>query len=176
MATGRAGRCVNRVCRWALRWLRVLASWLLRARILVALTLMVVAIWTGLVLSHDRNTTLDTFILGEIATVFTLACLVFLLGTQVWTLRGTGQFLTYAGVAWWLGGVTLARLDVLDRNPEWVLDLARACFLVGGTALFTGLVLWLGRRFSRRFDRWLVRRERWYRRMVADLQLKDPHE
>lgn len=87
---------------------------------------------------------MDRVILAGIGIVFGLAAAIMLAGTPRWSARALGILytslatfvlygigLTYYG---WYRGVPL---------PNWVIDLGRSLFIVGGPMLAYGLLVWL---------------------------------
>lgn len=97
------------------------------------------------VLSFTPLTTkdeLDPVILLFIGILFSLCCLVMLLFTRRWTIRGLGVLAALLGdaVLYTTSGVNhYTRLG----QTAHLFDLARASFVVGGVLLAIGLVLWV---------------------------------
>lgn len=91
------------------------------------------------VASDARQEQIDDGILLYIASIYTVAVLVMLIHTRKWSTIGCGLLATMAGDA--LVYARASPLTVLDGAS--VLDLARSCFLVGGTYLIVGMVHWV---------------------------------
>ncbi len=82
----------------------------------------------------------DPHILTYIAVVYTIGVVVMIVWTRSWSLIGCGLLATMTGDAL-LYGRASDHLPV-PQGP-WVLDMVRACFLVGGTYLIVGLMIWV---------------------------------
>lgn len=82
----------------------------------------------------------DPGILVYITAVYTIGIAVMLWYTRQWSWIGCGLLATMTGDALVYG--RLSRIVPLPDAP-WVFDIARAAFVVGGTYLLIGLVLWV---------------------------------
>lgn len=98
-----------------------------------------------------ESTYTDPAILTYIAVVYTLGVGVMLWYTRKWNTIGCGLLATMTGDALLYGRVS-------DHLPypdgSWPLDLARACFVVGGSYLIVGIAIWIRdhRREQRELD------------------------
>lgn len=115
---------------------------------LVLFLVVVFAVWVVLQW-HDttRHDPVDIAILVLLGTLFTLSVAVMLIGTTAWSLRALGVFGTMAGDAIFystLGAGSWLRWPA----PEWLLDLARACFIVGAPLFFFACLRYLRERYN----------------------------
>lgn len=113
--------------------------------LLDALTLMLLT-W-GLLQFHDTtlNDPIDLIVVLLIGLTYSISGLVMLLGTKRWSARSMGLFLTAIGNATLWNSAAYNRL-IQPNNPsvpEPVLDLVRACYLVGGPLVLFGLGAWV---------------------------------
>jgi hypothetical protein len=82
----------------------------------------------------------DPLTLGYIAVIYTLAIVVMLIFTRRWNTIGLGLLATMTGDAL-LYGRASEHLPMPDG--AWVLDIARAAFIVGATYLAIGIAMWV---------------------------------
>lgn len=96
----------------------------------------------------------DKLVILGIASIFAAAAIVMAVSRRSWTFRGVGVFLTSIGTAVFYGELGYgdivgykivngrAQLPLSPGVSEAWLDVARACFLVGGPLLALGLIFW----------------------------------
>lgn len=82
----------------------------------------------------------DPGILVYITAVYTIGIAVMLWYTRQWSWIGCGLLATMTGDALVYGRLSQI-LPMMDE--PWGLDIARAAFVVGGTYLLFGLILWV---------------------------------
>lgn len=108
---------------------------------LAGMTALVAAGYVAFAVAGDaQQETVDAGILIYITSVYTLGIITMLAYTRSWSLIGCGLLATMTGDALLYG--RLSRHMPFPEGP-WALDLARSCFIVGGTYLVVGLVLWV---------------------------------
>ena len=88
----------------------------------------------------DTRAVIDPLILVYIATAYTIAVIIMLVYTRKWSLIGCALLATMTGDALLYGRLS-HHLPV--PGGDWVLDVIRACFVVGGTYLVIGLFQWV---------------------------------
>lgn len=91
------------------------------------------------VIDTETQARVDPLILTYIAAVYTLGIVVMLAWTRKWSTIGVGLLATMTGDA-----LLYARLSHIlpFPNGQWPLDIVRSCFIVGGSYLLVGMVLW----------------------------------
>ena len=87
-----------------------------------------------------ESTYTDPAILTYIAVVYTIGVAVMLWYTRRWNTIGCGLLATMTGDALLYGRVS-EHLPYPDA--AWPLDLARSCFVVGGSYLVIGIAAWV---------------------------------
>jgi hypothetical protein len=85
----------------------------------------------------------DPLTLTYIAVVYTFAIVVMLAVTRQWNTIGCGLLATMTGDALLYGR---ASEHLPMPSSPWVLDIARAAFIVGATYLVIGVVMWIVQR------------------------------
>ena len=103
----------------------------------------------------DRGTDIefiDHAITNGMPVVLGLAALVILISRSHWTLRGIGVFYITLASAFLLLALGHGR-RMGPGTTEFVADLSRACFIVGGPALLFGVLVWLWFWFRHRGER-----------------------
>lgn len=108
----------------------------------------VAGVWTAFHFHESkRDDPLDLAILGTIGAVSLAAALVMVAFTRTWSSRGVGVFLTTLATGILYTAATVARMwDA--ATPEWLIDLSRACYLVGGPLFAFGIAVWVWQRIS----------------------------
>lgn len=87
---------------------------------------------------------LDRWILTGIGAVFGLASVIMLAGTPRWSARTLGVLFTSLATFVLYGiGLTYYGWYQGQPIPNWLLDLGRALFVVGGPLLAYGLAVWV---------------------------------
>ncbi|MCC6596864.1 MAG: hypothetical protein IT477_10190 [Rhodanobacteraceae bacterium] len=86
---------------------------------------------------------IDNLIVSGIALIFALASVVMIAGTSRWSARALGLLLTSMGTAVLYGAAMYSRNVSHKPSPEWVVDLSRSLYVVGGPLLVYGLVVWM---------------------------------
>ncbi len=105
------------------------------------------AVWVGLQFHpQQRNDPIDMVTVIGIGVTMVSAVLVMVLFTRTWSSRGIGVLLTTLGTGVLYSAATYARLSDKSTTPEWLIDLARACYLVGAPLFLFGLAVWVWQR------------------------------
>lgn len=78
-----------------------------------------------------------------IAVIFAVASLVMILGTPQWSARALGLLLTSMGTSAVYSAGTYSRHFSHKPAPEWLIDLGRSLYIVGGPLLVYGLAMWV---------------------------------
>lgn len=86
---------------------------------------------------------IDNLIVLGIAVIFAVASLVMILGTSKWSARALGLLLTSMGTSAVYSAGTYSRHFSHNPAPEWLIDLGRSLYIVGGPLLVYGLAMWV---------------------------------
>src|SRR5436190_3564868 len=123
--------------------------------------------WTALQFHASGPTDrIDTVLLATIGVTFSGVALVMVTGTRHWSTRAVGAFLGVLGVAITFGTTAWVRefgpYLIVHRSdgrtyhagvpPEPMIDLARACLVVGGPLLLWGVIAWWRQRWTSHDD------------------------
>ena len=115
----------------------------------------ILLVWTILTkMPEGIKEHVDPYILIGIGVVYTVCLLVMLRFTERWTARGASIFSTLQGDAVLYLVFGMLAIGLAWQPGTW-LDLARACFVVGGPTLLVATLRWVQRK--RREDRELER-------------------
>jgi hypothetical protein len=93
----------------------------------------------------------DKWITLGIGSIFALCSFVMILGTRQWTIRGLGLWGAVTGEAMFYLSIAFPQWGWAEPPSNDYFNVVRALFIVGGTLLLCGLLMWLWRtRFGTR--------------------------
>lgn len=128
---------------------------------LAAASVVTGAVWVALQFHESKpiDDPVDSFEVLLISSTFTLAAAVMVLGTPKWSARALGLFFTSIGTGVLFGVSAWVRFTshkvpvplpdgdvryIPSKTPnEHLLDLGRACYLIGGLLLLYGIATWV---------------------------------
>lgn len=110
----------------------------------LALWLVVLAAVWGLYQFHDSGPRdpWDRINLQQIAVTFAVAVIIQTIFTRVWDVGTVGVLFTAIGTAVFYGCTSIWPEFSDHRSPEWLLDIARAAYTLGGPLFLIGLLIY----------------------------------